>query len=88
MDVSDMRDTLGTVGEGMAASRQDIAWIRAGLDAQADQITDLVVAVREHQRDFDQHRSTMNGNGNLSKALGLISTLIAMLAAALGMNLL
>jgi len=87
-DFSDMRDTLSGLGEGMAASRQDTTWIRAGLDAQAEQITQLVVSVREHQRDFDRHRSTMNGSGNLGKALGAISMLIAMLAAALGMNIL
>lgn len=87
-EFGDMRDTLGALGEGMAASRQDTAWIRQGMDAQAEQITQLIVAIRNHQRDFDQHRSSMNGSGTLSKALGAISMLVAMLAAALGMNIL
>jgi chromosome segregation ATPase len=87
-ELGDMRQSVNDIGRNMAAVSTDISWIRETMTAQTEEISLLRRAINNHQTEFTNYRHTSMGSGAMAKSLGVISTLVALLAAVLGFNLL
>jgi hypothetical protein len=83
-----MRDTVSDIGKNMVEVSTNFEWIKETMTAQTEEMALLRGAITNHQRDFTNYRHTSMGSGAMAKSLGVISTLVALLAAALGFNLL
>lgn len=86
-EFGDIRKTINELNKSMSIVTNNVSWIRTGMEYQSEELALIKRNLSEHHGDFYKYKNSAVGSGNVGKALGVIATLVALLAAALGFNL-